>query len=312
MPNIRGWSLSSRPLVVVALALTLLTTPACATTTPTETERTTVLASFTVLADMAQNVAGDKIEVHSLTQPGSDVHGHEPTPKDLVAAQNTDLILANGLGLESWLTRFTDQIDAPTATISDGVTTTPIPSGQHEGSADPHAWMSPDNAHTYVDNIRDALTDLDPDNAATFEANARTYKAQITDVADFLNTELATLQESQRALVTCEGAFTYLASDAGLHERSLWPVNAGGQAAPGQVAATIRFVENHDVAAVFCESTVSDNTQHQVAQESGARVGGMLYVDSLSPPDGPAPTYLDLLRHDAETIVAGLKAQEQP
>ncbi|WP_393916064.1 metal ABC transporter substrate-binding protein [Halostreptopolyspora alba] len=286
--------------------------PACTNASSSAAEEAPVLTTFTVLADMTRNVAGDEFDVVSLTRPGAEIHSYEPTPDDLVRGQDAHLILANGLGLEAWFTQFTDQIDAPTATLSDGVETIPIAEGAHEDQANPHAWMSPDNAHTYVDNIRDALTDLAPENAATFESNAEAYKAEISEVGEYLSTELDTLPEEHRALVTCEGAFSYLARDAGLREQYLWPVNAETEATPRQVASTVGFVEDNDVPAVFCESTVNDDAQRQVAEETGARLGGELYVDSLSKTDGPVPTYLDLLRHDAETIVAGLTEQERP
>ncbi|MBB4931930.1 manganese transport system substrate-binding protein [Lipingzhangella halophila] len=302
----------TRSSMVVPLALTVLAAPACTTAPSSAAEEDTVLTTFTVLADMARNVAGDKIEVVSLTRTGAEIHSYEPTPEDLARGQDARLILANGLGLEGWFTQFTDQIDAPTATLSDGVETIPISAGTYEGQANPHAWMSPEHAHTYVDNIRDALSGLDPDNAAAFEANAEAYKTEISEVGEYLSTELDTLPEAQQALVTCEGAFSYLARDAGLREHYLWPVNADSQATPRQIASTVQFVEDNDVPAVFCESTVNDGAQRQVASESGARLGGELYVDSLSEAEGPVPTYLDLLRHDAETIVAGLTEQEQP
>lgn len=297
--------------MIVPLALTMLAAPACTSTSSSAAEDPTVLTTFTVLADMTRNVAGNEIEVVSLTRPGAEIHSYEPTPDDLIRGQDAHLILANGLGLEAWFTQFTDQIDAPTATLSDGIETIPITQGAYEDQANPHAWMSPDNAQVYVDNIRDALSDLDPKNTATFDANAEAYKTEISEVGQYLSTELDTLPEEHRALVTCEGAFSYLARDAGLREQYLWPVNAETEATPRQVAATVEFVEDNDVPAVFCESTVNDDAQRRVAQESGAKMGGTLYVDSLSNADGPVPTYLDLLRHDATTIVAGLTEQER-
>lgn len=280
-------------------------------TSAAEDGRLTVLTTFTVLADMTRNVAGDHVEVESVTRVGAEIHTYQPTPEDLVRGQGADLILDNGLGLESWFSRFTDRIDAPHATVSEGVETIPISSGGDEGNANPHAWMSPDNAMIYIDNIRDALSDLDPDNAAAYAANAEQYGQEIAEVGDVLETELGGLPDHQRALITCEGAFSYLARDAGLQEKYLWPVNSDSQGTPQQVASVIEFVTDHNVPAVFCESTVNDGAQRRVADESGAKLGTELYVDSLSHKEGPVPTYIDLLRHDAEAIASGLTGEER-
>jgi manganese transport system substrate-binding protein len=151
-----------------------------------------------------------------------------------------------------------------------------------------------------------AFSELDPAHADDFSANGDAYKAELQTVQDDLVEELSTLPENQRALVTCEGAFSYLARDAGLTEAYIWPVNAEQQATPQQIAQAIEFVSTADVPAVFCESTVSDKAMQQVVAATGARFGGILYVDSLSEQDGPVPTYLDLIRHDADTITQAL------
>ncbi|MFD6948494.1 iron-binding protein [Nocardiopsis sp. TSRI0078] len=311
MPNFRdeasinSWS-AKLPAALLTLALALSACSASAGQTRDD-GRLLVLTTFTVLADMTRNVADGRVEVASLTKPGAEVHGYEPTPDDLVRGQGADLILENGLGLESWFAQFTERVQAPTAVLSDGIETIPISSGGYEGEPNPHAWMSPDNAHTYVDNIRDALTELDPAGEAVYTRAAQDYKEQISEVGDYLETELAEVPDSSRALVTCEGAFSYLARDADLTEMYLWPVNAESQSTPRQTVAVTEFVRDNRVPAVFCESTVNDGVQRSVARETGARMGRTLYVDSLSEEDGPVPTYLDLLRHDAEAIVSGLK-----
>jgi len=194
--------------------------------------------------------------------------------------------------------------------LSEGVE--PIPIAGREDATNPHAWMSPSAGRVYVENIVDALRDLDPAHAEDYAANGRAYAAELEEVRQGLVAALGTLPAEHRVLVTCEGAFSYLARDAGLQEAYLWPVNAERQSTPRQVAAVIDRVREDDVPAVFCESTVNADAQLQVAAETGARYGGTLYVDSLSQPDGPVPTYLDLLRHDAAVIVAGLTGKERP
>lgn len=281
-------------------------------------DRPVVLATFTVLADLAAVVAGEDATVLSLVDVGAEIHGHQPSPDDLRRAAAADLVLANGLGLEVWLTDLVGPLDLPTVVLSDGVDPLPVgtveaagASGTGHGSGapvNPHAWMSPREAVGYVERIAAALADLDPAHADDYAARAEVYADEITQVGEDLLRRLETVPPAARVLVTCEGAFSYLARDAGLEEAYLWPVNAERQGTPRQVAAVVDRVREADVPAVFCESTVADRAQRQVARETGATFAGVLYVDSLSGPDGPVPTYLDLLRHDADVIAAGLGA----
>lgn len=269
-------------------------------------ERPVVLTTFTVLADIAQNVAGEHLAVESITKVGAEIHGYEPTPGDIARASDADLVLDNGLGLEAWFSQFVESIDVPHAVVSDGIDPIDIAADAYAGKPNPHAWMSPLNVQTYVDNMVDAFSELDPAHAEDFAANGVEYKVSLQQIQDELVAELATLPENERALVTCEGAFSYLARDAGLTEAYIWAVNAEQQATPQQIAAAIEFVDDNGVPAVFCESTVSDKPMRQVVDATDAAFGGTLYVDSLSEADGPVPTYLDLIRHDADLIVAAL------
>jgi manganese/iron transport system substrate-binding protein len=271
-------------------------------------DRLKVVTTFTVIADMTRNVAGAGVEVVSVTKPGAEIHGYEPTPQDIVAASDADLVLWNGLNLERWFEQFLTNLgDVPSATLSDGVDPIPIRSGSSEGKPNAHAWMGLDAALIYVDNIARALSSVDPENAATYAANAQAYKARLGAAIGPLKDRIAALPEDRRWLVTCEGAFSYLARDLGLQELYLWPVNADQQGSPRQVRAVIDGVRQHRIPAIFCESTVSSDPAEQVARETGAAFGGILYVDSLSAADGPVPTYLDLLRVTTETIADGLQ-----
>lgn len=266
-----------------------------------------VVTTFTILADMARNVAGDQAEVVSITKPGAEIHGYQPTPQDIVGASDADLILWNGLNLERWFEQFVDNLgDMPSAVLTDGIEAISIAEGDYEGLANPHGWMGLDNALIYVDNIRDALSTHDPDSAEVYAANAEAYKQQIRDTVGPLRDRIQALPENRRWLVTCEGAFSYLTRDFGLKEAYLWPINADQTGTPQQVRSVIDTVRQHNVPAVFCESTVNQAPAKQVARETGAEYGGVLYVDSLSDAGGPVPTYLDLLRVDAETIANAL------
>ncbi|WP_066303153.1 metal ABC transporter substrate-binding protein [Arthrobacter luteolus] len=298
-----------RRLAALPAAALLLALSACAGASGSAEsagDKPVVLTTFTVLADMARNVAGDHLQVESITKAGAEIHGYEPTPGDIRRAAGADLILDNGMNLEAWFEQFTADLDVPRITVSDGVEPISITEDAYAGLPNPHAWMSPLNAMVYVDNMADAFAGLDPDNAGAFRANAETYKAELQDIQDQLLADLGALPANQRALVTCEGAFSYLARDAGLTERYIWAVNAEQQATPQQITAVIGFVTENSVPAAFCESTVSDAPMQQALEATDAEFGGTLYVDSLSEAGGPVPTYLDLIRHDTRTIVAAL------
>jgi manganese/iron transport system substrate-binding protein len=268
-----------------------------------------VVTTFTVLADMAQNVAGDAAEVVSITKPGAEIHGYEPTPQDIVRAYDADLILWNGLNLELWFEQFVSNIgDVPSVTLSDGIDPISISSGSYEGKPNPHAWMGLDNALIYIDNIATAFSEEDPNNAAIYAENAARYKDDLRATIEPLRESIASIPEDQRWLVTCEGAFSYLARDLGLQELYLWPMNADQVGTPQQVRGVIDGVRENDIPVVFCESTVSTAPAEQVARETGVTYGGVLYVDSLSEADGPVPTYLDLLTVTTRTVANGLTA----
>ena len=270
-----------------------------------------VLTTFTVIQDIASNVAGDHLRVESITKPGAEIHGYEPTPGDISRASDADLILDNGMNLENWFSQFVSDLDVPHATVSDGVEPIDIAEDAFAGKPNPHAWMSPVNVQTYVDNIVEEFSKLSPQHAEDFKANGEKYKNELQDVQDELETKLAAVPDNQRALVTCEGAFSYLARDAKLKERYIWPVNAEQEATPQQIAGAIEFVKDNEVPAVFCESTVSNAPMMQVTEATGADFGGTLYVDSLSEEGGPVPTYLDLIRHDTKVIIEGLTGSKQ-
>ncbi len=286
---------------LAALALLLLPQGTAAA------DRLKVITTFTVIADMAKNVAGDAADVESITKPGAEIHNYQPTPRDILKARDANLVLWNGLNLERWFEKFLANLgDVPSAVVSDGIQPMSISGGAYDGKPNPHAWMSPENAVIYVENIRKALSAADPDNAATYAANAAAYSEKIKAEIGPLKAEIDTLPADRRWLVTSEGAFSYLARDLGLKELYLWPINADSQGSPQQVRAVVDAVKEHNIHVVFSESTVSDKPARQVAAETGAAYGGVLYVDSLSEADGPVPTYIDLLRVTVATVAKGL------
>ncbi|MBX4867230.1 metal ABC transporter substrate-binding protein [Rhizobium bangladeshense] len=270
-------------------------------------EKFKAVTTFTVIADIARNVAGDAAVVESITKPGAEIHNYQPTPGDIQRAQGAQLVLWNGLNLERWFEKFFQNLkDVPEVVVSTGVDPMGIAEGPYQGKPNPHAWMSPAAALIYVDNIRDAFVKYDPANAASYKTNAEAYKEKIKATVEPIKARLAAVPEAKRWLVSSEGAFSYLARDFGLKELYLWPINADQQGTPQQVRKVIDAVRKNGITVVFSESTISSKPAEQVARETGAKYGGVLYVDSLSEADGPVPTYLDLLKVTSETIAKGL------
>ena len=266
------------------------------------------VTTFTVIADIAQNVAGDAAVVESITKPGAEIHDYQPTPKDIVRAQGADVILWNGLNLERWFERFlADVNNVPNIIVSEGIEPLSIYEGPYTGKPNPHAWMSTENALIYIENIRKTFVEMDPENTETYNANALSYSQDVKAIKTKLQETLINIPENQRYLVTSEGAFSYLAKDLSMQEVYLWPMNADQQGTPQQVRKVIDTVREKNIPVVFSESTISDKPAKQVASETNAIYGGVLYVDSLSAPDGNVPTYLDLLTVTTNTIANGFK-----
>ena len=267
-----------------------------------------VVTTFTIIQDMAQNIAGDAATVESITKPGAEIHDYEPTPKDIVKAQSADLVLWNGLNLERWFEKFFQNVkDKPAVVVTEGIEPMSINEGAYTGNPNPHAWMSPSNALIYIENIKNALVKYDPQNKETYEKNAALYAQKIKELDKPLREKLAQVPEAQRWLVTSEGAFSYLTRDYGFKEAYLWPINAEQQGTPQQVRKVIETVKANNIPVVFSESTISPKPAKQVAKETGAKYGGVLYVDSLSNKKGPVPTYIDLLNTTVSTIAKGFE-----
>ena len=270
-------------------------------------EKMKVVTTFTILADIASNVAGDVAEVVSITKPGAEIHGYQPTPQDLVRAYDADLILWNGMNLELWFEQFLSNLEGvPAVNLTDGIEPIMISSGNYKNTPNPHAWMGLNEALIYIETISEAFSKHDRSNAKVYAKNAQEYKEKLVSTIEPYRKSISKIPEDRRWLVTCEGAFSYLARDFGLKELYLWPMNADEVGTPQQVRSVIDGVRENGIPVVFCESTVSNAPAKQVARETGAKFGGILYVDSLSKVTGPVPTYLDLLQTTVSTIERGL------
>ena len=270
-------------------------------------EKIKIVTTFTIIADITKNITGDAAEVLSITKPGAEIHGYQPTPKDIVKAYDADLILWNGMNLEIWFEQFFSNLNETTSvTVSEGIDAINISEGDYQGLPNPHAWMGLNEALIYVDNIVNALSYYDKKNSELYFQNAAKYKEKIISTIEPLKESILQIPEKQRWLVTCEGAFSYLARDLSLKELFIWPMNADEVGTPKQIKKVIDRINKNEIPIIFCESTVNQAPAKQIAKETGAKFGGILYVDSLSDKNGPVPTYLDLLKSTYNTVEKGL------
>lgn len=276
-------------------------------TSNAEEKKLKVATTFTIIADMAKNVAGTAADVVSITKAGAEIHGYQPTPRDILKVQDVDLILWNGLNLELWFEQFFNNlVDIPSVTLTDGIKPIQIVEGSYAGMPNPHAWMGLENALIYVDNIADALVRYDPRNSKIYRSNAESYKLEIISTIRPLKDKILSIPSEKRWLVSCEGAFSYLTNDFAMKELYLWPINSESHGTPLQIKKVIDIVKEKEIGVVFCESTVSQKPAQQVARETKAKYGGVLYVDSLTDINGKVPTFKELLRVNTETILKGL------
>ena len=267
-----------------------------------KSDKKLLLVSFTILEDIVRNIVGEDFRVQSITKPGMEVHGYQTTPSDLIKGSKAEVFISNGFGFELWAEKFVSNLSVKRITISNKLKPLFISEDAYKGKPNPHAWISPKRGIIYVDVITNALSELKPQSKYIFKKNAEIYKSKLLEIDEDFSLFLNTLKKNQKFLVSCEGAFTYLTNDYGLKEGYLWPVNAESQITPRRMAKVINLVKTNDIPAVFCESTVSSESQLAVARETGAIFGGNFFVDSLSSKNGPASSYLELLNHNLNLI----------
>jgi len=276
-----------------------------------QSNKEVILTSFTVLADMIRNVVSDEFVVKSIVEPGVEVHGYQPIPSDLIKGSNAFVFVDNGFGFELWAEKFVSNLKVKRITISDRLNPVYINEDFYKGKPNPHAWISPKRGIIYVDIIVDSLSNLRPSKRELFQKNAEIYKNKLSKIDEEFSLFINNLEFNNRYLVSCEGAFSYLTYDYGLNEAYLWPVNAESQITPKRMANLIELVKNKKIPSIFCESTVSSESQLIVAKETGSTFGGNLFVDSLSEDDGKAPTYLRMLNHNLTLIKKGLNSRSK-
>jgi len=283
---------------------------ACGSTGPVTSGKLHVVATTTIIGDIARNIAGDKTDVITLLTPGVDPHEYEPVPADLQALSQAKIVFANGGGLEPWLPKIMQSAGSSIKiqTLTDGLTLRAL----NEGGAtvtDPHVWFDVNNAIHFAEQIRDSLITIDPANADAYQTNAKNYIARLTDLDSSIKKQVEAIPTKQRLLVTNHDTFGYFAAQYGFKVVGTVFPAGGAEASPSaqQVVELINSIKASQVKAVFTENTLNPELANTIAQEAGVKVITQLYTDSLGPKDSPASTYIDLLQFDVKTIVEALK-----
>src|ERR1700753_638941 len=266
-------------------------------------DRFKVVASFSILGDLVKNVGGDKVDVTTLVGPNSDVHVYAPAPSDAKKVTEAGLLVINGLGLEGWLPRLVQAAGgkATIVTASNGIA--PLKLGTQ---ADPHAWQSVANAKIYIGNIRDGLISADPADAAAFRSNAERYLGELDALDGEVRAAIAKVPPERRKVISTHDAFGYFAAAYGLEFVAPIGVSTETEPSARDIAALIQQIKAEKIPAVFLENLSDDRLIRRIAAETGTKAGGTLYSDSLTDEKGPAPTYIDLMRHNIKALTSAL------
>ena len=270
-------------------------------------EKLPVVATFSILADFARNVGGERIEVTALVGPNGDTHVYQPKPADAQKLGAARLILVNGLGLEGWIDRLikASGAKAPVIVATKGISPQEMREDGRIGT-DPHAWQSIANAKIYVTNIRDGLIAVDPEGAAIYRTNAESYLAKLDALESEVKEEVAKIPPAQREIITTHDAFGYFGTAYGFRFIAPEGISTETEASARDVAKIIRQIKSQKIPAVFLENVTDPRLVRNIASESGVKIGGTLYSDALSPPDGPAATYIDMMRNNIKQFSAAL------
>lgn len=305
-------SLFRLPLLTLTLVLALALLPA-----PAHAEPLKVVASFSILGDFARQVGGERVSVTTLVGPGVDAHAYQPRPSDARAVRAADVVIANGLGFDPWLARLAQSAGHahPVVIASTGIATIAAADddGHDHGHADtsepvdPHAWQDVANARHYVANIANALAARDPEGVAHYAANAQRYINALDTLEREIRATLATLKIEQRTVVTSHDAFGYFATAYGIRFVAASGVSGEAETSAAEVARLIRLLRGENVRVAFVENIADPRLIARISEESGARMGGALYSDTLSEAGGPAATYIELMRHNLRTLMEGLQ-----
>jgi manganese transport system substrate-binding protein len=280
-----------------------------------ESEKVEVVATYSIIYDLVQNVGGDKVEVHSMVPIGSNPHEYDPLPEDVLKTTDADVVFYNGLNLEegnSWfekLLKTTDKDgkDAPVYRVSEGVEAIHLESKGLEKEPDPHAWLDINNGIIYVENIRDALIKEDPDNKDYYEKNAEKYISELKELHDETLAELAKIPEEKRVLITSEGAFKYFGEAYNMNTAYVWEINSENQGTPQQIKRLVDFIKQGNVPGLFVETSVDSRSMETVSKETGVPIKGKVFTDSLGKPGEDGDTYKKMMEWNTRTVIEGLQ-----
>lgn len=269
-------------------------------------EKPLVVATASIFADMAENISGGLLDVRSIVPIGGDPHIYEPTPGDAQLVNSADLILKNGLTFEGWLSELIENSGtrAIVRTITEGIS--PIESIKYKNSADPHAWMDASLGLIYIENVKKALSEIDPDNAEAFEYNYQIYRRQLMGLDQEIATAIQSIPEKQRVLITSHDAFRYYGKRYGIRVEAILGTSTDAEVQTSDILRLSKVIRENKVPAVFIETTVNPKLLRQIASDNKVSIGGQLYSDSIGDEDSPAPTYLKMLEYNTKTIVAAL------
>ena len=276
-----------------------------------EEERPLVLASASIFADMAEVISGGLVEVRSIVPIGGDPHIYEPTPSDVATVASADLILVNGLTFEGWINELIANSGTPAEVqiITEGIGA--IGSTEYQNASDPHAWMNAANGKLYASNVRDALVRLDPVHAEEFRFNAGIYLQQLEDMDTYIRTQIERIPADKRVLITSHDAFQYYGRHYGLRVEAALGTSTDAEVQTSDVARLTSVIRELEVPAIFIESTINPKLLRQIAIDNKVIIGGELFADSLADPSHPAGTYLGMLKHNTDQIVAALLGESE-
>ena len=286
----------------------------CSTATPAlPSQKLEVVASFSIIADFVREIGGERVSVTALVGPDSDAHVYEPTPADVKKVTAAGVIVVNGLGLEGWLNRLLEASGARAPVVEASADITALPSGEQEGSddhdhgaLDPHAFQSISNAMIYVGNIAVALCRAAPKDCAAFKANAQAYTAKLRALDEEVRTSVEKVPADKRRIITSHDAFGYFAHAYGIDFLAPEGVSTDAEASAADVAKLIQQIRRQKASALFVENISDTRLIEQIARETGFKVSGVLYSDALSGERGPAPSYIDMMRHNVRIITAAI------
>jgi zinc/manganese transport system substrate-binding protein len=291
----------------ISVFLGALFAAACFAGPSSASDRIKVVASFSILGDLVKNIGGTHVEVVNLVGPNGDPHVFDPSPKDAGLIADAGIVVVNGLGLEGWLNRLVNVSNrqAPVIVATEGIQPRTIDAERSKD--DPHAWQSVPNVEIYVANIRDALIKADPGNKSDYEANYASYRARLTELDQEIRSTIAAIPPDRRSVLTIHNAFGYFSDAYGIAFAGLQGVSTDAEPSARDVAMIIRQIREKKIAALFVENIVNPAQLKRIAEETGVRTGGTLYSDALTEANGAAPTYIDLMRHNIQTIGAALR-----